>query len=64
MTLAGMRFFSVYQGFGGAEEHKSELANSVAPFADAIANGGRLAVFGGGIQIRDFTHVDDASAGV
>jgi len=32
MSLAGMRFFSVYQGFGGAEEHKGEYANTVAQF--------------------------------
>jgi len=36
MTLAGLRFFSVYQGFGGAEEHKGEFANTVAQFTDKI----------------------------
>ncbi|OSO93915.1 nucleoside-diphosphate sugar epimerase [Halorubrum ezzemoulense DSM 17463] len=59
MTLAGMRFFSVYQGFGGAEEHKGEFANTVAQFTDKIANGERPELFGDGTQTRDFTHVDD-----
>ncbi|MDB9250869.1 NAD-dependent epimerase/dehydratase family protein [Halorubrum ezzemoulense] len=59
MTLAGMRFFSVYQGFGGAEEHKGEFANTVAQFTDKIANGEQPELFGDGSQTRDFTHVDD-----
>jgi len=59
MTLAGLRFFSVYQGFGGAEEHKGEFANTVAQFTDKIANGDRPELFGDGSQTRDFTHVDD-----
>jgi UDP-glucose 4-epimerase len=59
MRLAGLRFFSVYQGYGGAEEHKGEYANTVAQFADAIANGESPVLFGDGTQTRDFTHVDD-----
>jgi len=59
MTLAGMRFFSVYQGYGGAEEHKGEYANIVAQFADDIANGRSPELYGDGTQSRDFTHVDD-----
>lgn len=59
MTLAGMRFFSVYQGFGGAEKHKGEFANTVAQFTDKIANGDRPELFGDGTQTRDFTHVAD-----
>ena len=59
MTLAGLRFFSVYQGFGGAEEHKGEFANTVAQFTDKIANGERPELFGDGTQTRDFTHVDN-----
>jgi UDP-glucose 4-epimerase len=58
-TLAGLRFFSVYQGYGGAEEHKGEYANTVAQFADDIANGEAPVLFGDGTQTRDFTHVDD-----
>jgi len=59
MSLAGMRFFSVYQGFGGAEEHKGEYANTVAQFTHKIASGERPELFGDGTQTRDFTHVDD-----
>jgi len=59
MTLAGLRFFSVYQGYGGAEEHKGEYANTVAQFADDIAHGEAPVLFGDGTQTRDFTHVSD-----
>ncbi|WP_423751554.1 NAD-dependent epimerase/dehydratase family protein [Salinirarus marinus] len=58
-SMAGMRFFSVYQGYGGAEEHKGEYANTVAQFADKIASGESPVLFGDGTQTRDFTHVDD-----
>ncbi|MFB6068648.1 MAG: NAD-dependent epimerase/dehydratase family protein [Halobacterium sp.] len=58
-TMAGMRFFSVYQGYGGAEEHKGEYANTVAQFADDVADGESPVLFGDGTQTRDFTHVDD-----
>ena len=64
MTLAGLRFFSVYQGYGGAEEHKGEYANTVAQFTHKIANGNRPKVFGDGSQTRDFTHVDDIVRGI
>jgi len=65
MQCAGLRFFSVYQGFkGGNEGHKGEYANTVAQFADAIASGERPVVFGDGSQTRDFTHVDDIVRGI
>jgi len=64
MNLAGLRFFSVYQGYGGAEEHKGEYANTVAQFTDKIANGERPELFGDGSQTRDFTHVDDIVRGI
>jgi UDP-glucose 4-epimerase len=64
MTLAGLRFFSVYQGYGGAEEHEGEYANTVAQFTHKIANGERPEVFGDGTQTRDFTHVDDIVRGI
>ena len=64
MTLAGLRFFSVYQGYGGAEEHKGEYANTIAQFTHKIANGERPKVFGDGSQTRDFTHVDDIVRGI
>jgi UDP-glucose 4-epimerase len=61
MTLAGMRFFSVYQGYGGAEAHKGEYANTVAQFADRVAAGEPPELFGDGTQTRDFTHVSDVT---
>ena len=59
LSLAGLRFFSVYQGYGGAEGHKGEYANVIAQFADDIARGDSPVLYGDGTQTRDFTHVDD-----
>jgi len=64
LTMAGLRFFSVYQGYGGAEEHKGEYANVIAQFADDIAHGRSPKLYGDGEQTRDFTHVDDIVRGI
>ncbi|WP_339104236.1 NAD-dependent epimerase/dehydratase family protein [Haloterrigena salinisoli] len=64
MDVAGMRFFSVYQGYGGAEEHKGEYANVIAQFADDLASGDAPVLYGDGTQTRDFTHVDDIVRGL
>ncbi|MFB6141994.1 MAG: NAD-dependent epimerase/dehydratase family protein [Halorientalis sp.] len=64
LSLAGMRFFSVYQGYGGAEEHKGEYANVIAQFADDVASGTPPKLYGDGEQTRDFTHVDDVVRGL
>ncbi|MFC7227267.1 NAD-dependent epimerase/dehydratase family protein [Salinirubellus salinus] len=64
LTMAGMRFFSVYQGFAGAEAHKGEFANLIAQFADEVANGESPVLWGDGTQTRDFTHVDDIVRGL
>ena len=64
MSMAATRFFSVYEGFGGAEEHKEEYANLIAQFADKIAHGESPVVYGDGSQTRDFTHVDDIVRGL
>ena len=64
MTMAGMRFFSVYQGYGGNEEHKGEYANILAQFADDLANGRSPEIYGDGTQTRDFTYVDDIVRGL
>lgn len=64
LTLAGMRFFSVYQGYGGNEAHKGEYANLIAQFADDIANGRAPIIYGDGTQTRDFTHVSDIVGGM
>ena len=64
VSMAGMRFFSVYQGYGGAEAHKGEYANVIAQFADDIANGEAPVIYGDGTQTRDFTHVSDIVRGL
>lgn len=64
MNMAGMRFFSVYQGYGGAEEHKGEFANIIAQFADDIANDRSPEIYGDGTQTRDFTYISDIVSGL
>jgi UDP-glucose 4-epimerase len=64
MSMAGLRFFSVYQGYGGAEAHKGEYANVIAQFADDVANGRNPELYGDGEQTRDFTHIDDVVRGL
>jgi len=64
ISCAGMRFFSVYQGYGGSEEHKGEYANVIAQFADDMANGEAPVLYGDGTQTRDFTHVTDIVRGL
>lgn len=64
LSMAAMRFFSVYQGYGGAEEHKGKYANVIAQFADDIANNKSPVLYGDGSQTRDFTHVDDIVNGL
>jgi UDP-glucose 4-epimerase len=64
LDVAGLRFFSVYQGYGGAEEHKGEYANVIAQFADDVANGRSPKLYGDGEQTRDFTHVGDIVRGI
>lgn len=59
MTLAGLRYFSVYQGYQGAEAHKGNFANIIAQFADSIASGHSPKIYDDGRQTRDFTHVED-----
>ncbi|WP_440989849.1 NAD-dependent epimerase/dehydratase family protein [Haloarchaeobius baliensis] len=64
MTMAGLRFFSVYQGYRGAEAHKGEFANIIAQFADDVANGESPVIYGDGTHSRDFTHVQDIVRGI
>lgn len=64
LTLAGMRFFSVYQGYGGNEGHKGQYANTISQFADKIADGESPVLWGDGTQTRDFTHVSDIVSGL
>ncbi|WP_247729033.1 NAD-dependent epimerase/dehydratase family protein [Halovivax limisalsi] len=59
MSAAGLRLFSVYQGYDGAEAHKDQYTNVIAQFAADIAGGEPPELYGDGSQTRDFTHVDD-----
>lgn len=63
MTMAGLRYFSVYEGYGGSERHKQQYANIISQFADDIANDRSPEIYGDGEQTRDFTHVDDVVRG-
>lgn len=64
MAIAGIRLFSVYQGYGGNEAHKEGYANVIAQFADTIASGESPRVYDDGSQTRDFTHVEDVVRGL
>lgn len=64
MSMAGMRLFSVYQGYGGTETHKGPFANAIAQFADDLAHGRSPTLYGDGTQTRDFIHVDDVVRGL
>jgi UDP-glucose 4-epimerase len=61
VTIAGARFFSVYQGYGGAEEHKGEYANTVSQWAEKMSRGERPVLWGDGEQTRDYVHVSDVA---
>jgi len=58
-AVAGARFFSVYQGYGGAEAHKGGYANTVSQWAERMARGERPVLWGDGEQTRDYVHVSD-----
>jgi UDP-glucose 4-epimerase len=59
LTVASTRFSSVYQGYGGAESHKGEYANTVSQWAAKMADGERPVLWGDGSQTRDYVHVSD-----
>lgn len=64
MNVAGMRLFSVYDGYGGNDGQKIEYANPVAQFADDIVHGRSPTLYGDGTQTRDFTHIEDVVEGL
>ena len=59
LSVAGTRFFSIYQGYGGAEAHKGEYANTVSQWAAKMADGETPVLWGDGTQTRDYVHVSD-----
>jgi UDP-glucose 4-epimerase len=52
----GLRFFNVY---GPGQPAASPYSGVITLFADRLARGEALTVFGSGRQTRDFVHVDD-----
>lgn len=59
IDTVGLRLYSVYQGFGGAERHKGGYANIIAQFAESMANNEAPLLYGDGTQTRDFVYIDD-----
>ena len=53
----GLRFFNLY---GQRQDPKSPYSGVIAIFADKLARGEPVEIFGDGQQVRDFTHVSDA----
>jgi len=58
LSSLGMRFFNVY---GPRQDPKSPYAGVIALFVDRISGGKNLAVFGDGLQTRDFVYVGDVA---
>ena len=56
MVSVGLRLFNVY---GPEQNPDSPYAGVISIFADAIANGRQVTVFGDGLQTRDFIFVSD-----
>lgn len=53
----GLRFFNLY---GPRQDPRSPYSGVIAVFADRLANGEPVEIFGDGEQVRDFTYVGDA----
>lgn len=56
-----LRLFNAY---GEYQDPSKRLASVVGKFARAVARGNALTIVNGGIQTRDFLHVDDVAAAV
>jgi UDP-glucose 4-epimerase len=57
-SLMGLRYFNVY---GPRQDPRSPYAGVISKFADLIATGRPLRVFGDGLQTRDFVYVGDVA---
>jgi UDP-glucose 4-epimerase len=55
----GLRFFNLY---GSRQDRRSPYSGVIAIFADRLANGDPVEIFGDGQQVRDFTYIGDAVA--
>jgi UDP-glucose 4-epimerase len=59
MNMASLRFLSDCQGSADNEQRKSEYANTVAQFADAIGGGVAPGPFGDDNQTRNLIYLTD-----
>ena len=57
IPTVGLRFFNLY---GPRQDPNSPYSGVIAIFADKLARGEPLEIFGDGQQVRDFTYVGDA----
>ena len=57
IPTVGLRFFNLY---GPRQNPNSPYSGVIAIFADRLARGEPVEIFGDGQQVRDFTHVGDA----
>ena len=57
IPTVGLRFFNLY---GPRQDPKSPYSGVITIFADRLARGEPLQIFGDGQQVRDFTYVADA----
>lgn len=55
----GLRFFNLY---GPRQDARSPYSGVITIFADRLAGGDPIEIFGDGEQVRDFTYVGDAVA--
>jgi UDP-glucose 4-epimerase len=58
LATLGLRYFNVY---GPRQDPRSQYAGVISRFAEAIAEGSPLTVFGDGGQTRDFVFVGDVA---
>jgi UDP-glucose 4-epimerase len=59
IPTVGLRFFNLY---GPRQDRQSPYSGVIALFAERLARGEPIEIFGDGKQIRDFTHIGDAVA--
>jgi UDP-glucose 4-epimerase len=57
IPTVGLRFFNLY---GPRQDPRSPYSGVIAIFADRLAHGEPIEIFGDGQQVRDFTYVADA----
>jgi len=57
IPTVGLRFFNLY---GPRQDPRSPYSGVIAIFADRLARGEPVEIFGDGQQVRDFIHVSDA----